>query len=349
MTHLLACWIEHSSLPPNMQLAMLGITYCAFRHLDWGALSVKQMFAAEIMRLEAESDDEHVQESVSIVSQKLPEIRAIQWAIKRIKEMPRTSASLHKPLPWQYFFLFAACWTPWDGRLNQIITFVSKSQQNHAKPIHHRNSQNLKARWLRSAVVHNFGSVTRPAGSSQIHVSDFNSLQEACQCFLQVHVRFRRICMIGTSLKLSRKLKTCWNKLRLGTPSFWEGPSNIHLVFLQWVTLSHKNKIWLLPSELDHRNNFPTQPTAWTLPWQCPWGVVSSVCTGLLVRWLKYGAAAMGVCQTLSRFFVLWLSEQSRHTVTYCFELQTSFETQGFWILRLRGTCEAQKHTRSYK
>ena len=156
MTHLLACWIEHSSLAPNMQLAMLGITYCAFRHLDWGALSVKQMFAAEIMRLEAESDDEHVQKSVSVVSRKLPEIRAIQWAIKRIKKIPIKSASLHKPLPWQYvsFFLldpvgrsFEAAWP------DQLAHHKSKSMSDFVQFVWQKRHWNCRGSWKHVEII----------------------------------------------------------------------------------------------------------------------------------------------------------------------------------------------------
>ena len=80
MTHLFACWKEHSSLAPRMQLAMLAIADCVFQYLDCEALRVKHMLAAEVMRLEAESDDEHVQLTASMVSQRYPEIRAIhEW------------------------------------------------------------------------------------------------------------------------------------------------------------------------------------------------------------------------------------------------------------------------------
>ena len=77
MTHLLACWIKHSSLDRRMQLAMLGITDLVFRCLEGGPLHVKQMLAAEVMRLEAESDDESVLKAASEVSRRFPKIRAL--------------------------------------------------------------------------------------------------------------------------------------------------------------------------------------------------------------------------------------------------------------------------------
>ena len=72
MPHLLACWIQHSSLGPMVQLAMLTLTDRVFLYLDWGALRLNSMFSAEVMRLETE-----VQKRVSTVSRMFPEIRAM--------------------------------------------------------------------------------------------------------------------------------------------------------------------------------------------------------------------------------------------------------------------------------
>ena len=57
ITHLLTCWIEHSnsSLDPRGQMIVLGAALNVFDDLDWGALRIRQMFAAEIIRLETES------------------------------------------------------------------------------------------------------------------------------------------------------------------------------------------------------------------------------------------------------------------------------------------------------
>ena len=56
ITHLLTCWIEHNnSLDPKGQTIVLGASLNVFDDLDWGALRLKQMFAAEIIRLETES------------------------------------------------------------------------------------------------------------------------------------------------------------------------------------------------------------------------------------------------------------------------------------------------------
>ena len=112
MTHLFTCWVERQrSSSPRMQLLVLGITDSAFRYLDWGALGVKRMLAAEVMRLEAESDDQDVQMAAYEVSRRFPEIQAMQWAMK---SAPRTSASLCQPIPWpicDVFFATSWCWT----------------------------------------------------------------------------------------------------------------------------------------------------------------------------------------------------------------------------------------------
>ena len=79
ITHLLACWKEHSnsSLDPKGQRIVLGAAINVFDDLDWGALRVKQMFATEIIRLETESDDASVQRFVSKILHRFPEIRSL--------------------------------------------------------------------------------------------------------------------------------------------------------------------------------------------------------------------------------------------------------------------------------
>jgi hypothetical protein len=52
MTHLLTRWKEQSSWTRATQKMMFGAACSVFEHLDWGALRVKQMFAAEVKRLE---------------------------------------------------------------------------------------------------------------------------------------------------------------------------------------------------------------------------------------------------------------------------------------------------------
>ena len=57
VTRLLTCFMEHFSLSSLVQVAMLGLSKTVFLDLDWGALRVKQRFAAEVMRLEAAGSD----------------------------------------------------------------------------------------------------------------------------------------------------------------------------------------------------------------------------------------------------------------------------------------------------
>ena len=77
MTYLLTCMIEHSSLSKFTLLGMLGAASVVFTAMDWGALRVKQMFAAEVRRLETQSDDETVQAAVSCLLTDFPEIREL--------------------------------------------------------------------------------------------------------------------------------------------------------------------------------------------------------------------------------------------------------------------------------
>ena len=77
MTYLLTCMIEHSSLSKFTLLGMLGAASVVFAAMDWGALRVKQMFAAEVRRLETQSDDETVQAAVSCLLTDFPEIREL--------------------------------------------------------------------------------------------------------------------------------------------------------------------------------------------------------------------------------------------------------------------------------
>jgi len=97
ITHLLTCWIEHNnSLDPRGQTIVLGASLNVFNDLDWGALHLKQMFAAEIIRLETESHHLSVQENVSTILHRFPEIRSLACAASA----PDTRAgALRKPPP----------------------------------------------------------------------------------------------------------------------------------------------------------------------------------------------------------------------------------------------------------
>ena len=76
--HYLPCWIELSSSSPRAQLRTLGIARCVFLYLDWGALRVKQMLAAEVNRLGADkSCPKCVHGVVSRILRELSEIRAL--------------------------------------------------------------------------------------------------------------------------------------------------------------------------------------------------------------------------------------------------------------------------------
>ena len=74
---LFTCWIEHSSLSGAAQIAMLGIAGGVFKHLDYSAWRVKQMFAAEVLRLEAESPDQCVKLAASRLLYQFPEIQEL--------------------------------------------------------------------------------------------------------------------------------------------------------------------------------------------------------------------------------------------------------------------------------
>ena len=81
ITHLLTCWIEHNnSLESRGQAIVLGASLNVFNDLDWGALRLKQMFAAEIIRLETESHHPGVQKHVAKILHRFPEIRSLACA-----------------------------------------------------------------------------------------------------------------------------------------------------------------------------------------------------------------------------------------------------------------------------
>ena len=96
ITYLLTCWIEHnSSLDQGGQTMVLGAALNVFHDLDWGALRVKQMCAAEIIRLETESRHPSVQEYVSsTILHRFPEIRSLACA-----SAPDTRAGALRKLP----------------------------------------------------------------------------------------------------------------------------------------------------------------------------------------------------------------------------------------------------------
>ena len=88
ITHLLTCWIEHtnSSLDPRGQMIVLGAVLNVFDDLDWGALRIRQMFAAEIVGLETESHHPGVQNLLSIFLHGFP--RSDHWPEQR--QVPQT-------------------------------------------------------------------------------------------------------------------------------------------------------------------------------------------------------------------------------------------------------------------
>ena len=74
MTHLFTRWIEHSSSSsraPDAQSLVISVAETVFENLDWGAMLLKQKFAAEVKRLEAESHAEYVREAASEALEKL--------------------------------------------------------------------------------------------------------------------------------------------------------------------------------------------------------------------------------------------------------------------------------------
>ena len=98
ITHLLTCWIEHSngSLDSKGHVIVLGAALNVFGDLDWGALRIRQMFAAEIIRLDIESHHPGVQRLLSMNFNLFPEIRSLACAASA----PDTRAgALCKPPP----------------------------------------------------------------------------------------------------------------------------------------------------------------------------------------------------------------------------------------------------------
>ena len=77
MTYWCACWIEQRSLGTATQYLILNLAKLSFQHLDWGALRVKQMLAAAVMRLKAESQDTSLQQAISRVLGIYPEMREL--------------------------------------------------------------------------------------------------------------------------------------------------------------------------------------------------------------------------------------------------------------------------------
>ena len=79
MTLLFTGWIQQFSLSLFTETLLLSIANCVFKRLDWRELRVKQQFAAEIKRLEAESHRTcaSVQGAVSQLLLDFPEIREL--------------------------------------------------------------------------------------------------------------------------------------------------------------------------------------------------------------------------------------------------------------------------------
>ena len=77
MAYLCASWIEQSSVCPCAQISMASLARGVFEDLDWGELRAKQLFAAEVLRLETASNDEEVLRVVSDVLSRCPEMRLL--------------------------------------------------------------------------------------------------------------------------------------------------------------------------------------------------------------------------------------------------------------------------------
>ena len=79
-------------------MIILGAALNVFDDLDWGALRVKQMFAAEIIRLETESRHPYVQERLSKILHQFPEIRSLACAATSAADT--RAGPLRKPPIW---------------------------------------------------------------------------------------------------------------------------------------------------------------------------------------------------------------------------------------------------------
>ena len=71
---LFTCWIGHRSGSPPAELIVLLAAGAVFQELDSSAWRAKQMFAAEITRLETESCDKGVQLIASSLYHRFPDI-----------------------------------------------------------------------------------------------------------------------------------------------------------------------------------------------------------------------------------------------------------------------------------
>ncbi|CAL1141993.1 unnamed protein product [Cladocopium goreaui] len=77
ITHWCSSWIEHSSLSPAAQCLLIRLAAGVFEDLDWGALHLKRMFAAEVRRLETEGRTRCLRGYASNLACKHPEIREL--------------------------------------------------------------------------------------------------------------------------------------------------------------------------------------------------------------------------------------------------------------------------------
>ena len=76
-THWCAWWIEQSWVSSKAQFLILALAKEVFNNLDWGALRLKQMFAAEVRRLQAQTRNERLQVVVSKLLRSFPEIHEL--------------------------------------------------------------------------------------------------------------------------------------------------------------------------------------------------------------------------------------------------------------------------------
>ena len=128
MTHLFECWIRHMSFSSCTEILLLSVADGVFDCLDWGALRVKQMFAAEVKRLDAESDQKRpsVQLAVSQLLIDFPEIRHL-WPNKKKQQW-------HLPIPRRFRSEGVLQQFPWSSRSLRSLRCERRSDWSAEHP-----------------------------------------------------------------------------------------------------------------------------------------------------------------------------------------------------------------------
>ena len=108
MTYWCSCWIEQSSSSRATQSFILMLARLVFTNLDWGALRLKQMFAAEVKRLESLNLDKGMRKCVSRILCDFPEICEL-WL---------HSIWLRSPRALSAGWLVGKSWRPWASHLD---------------------------------------------------------------------------------------------------------------------------------------------------------------------------------------------------------------------------------------